>query len=100
MGGIKGLLCSAVTHNEQKEAQQSGCTSKCVSCGSRKLLINLYDPDEWRIEYRDLPNGAEIRYSSMVPDIAQAVHEWFDAQLSDHGRHAMPGHLHGLHHGQ
>lgn len=49
-------------------------------------------PGKLRIEYRDLPNGAEIEYISDDPIVIDAVHDWFDAQLSDHGRHAMPGH--------
>lgn len=51
-----------------------------------------------QIDYRELENGAELRYASAQPDIVQAVHDWFDAQLADHGRHAMPGHH--SHHGQ
>ena len=46
-------------------------------------------PDEWKIQYRDLENGAEIRYSSALPEMVQAIHQYFNAQLSDHGRHAM-----------
>jgi hypothetical protein len=48
-------------------------------------------PGDWKIEYRDLPNGAKIRYASTLPEIVQAIHDWFGAQLSDHGRHVMPG---------
>jgi hypothetical protein len=31
-----------------------------------------------------LRNGAQIHYSTEYPLLAQALHEWFDAQMSDH----------------
>jgi len=57
-------------------------------------------PGEWKTQYRDLENGAEIHYSSTLSEMILAIHQYFDAQLSDHGRHAMPGNLHDMHHGQ
>ena len=41
-----------------------------------------------RVEYRDLPDGAEVTYVATTPAIATALHEWFDAQVSDHGHDA------------
>ncbi|WNB78065.1 aspartate carbamoyltransferase [Methylomonas koyamae] len=49
-------------------------------------------PDEIRYQYRALPNGAQIHYSSEYPQLVQALHEWFDAQTSAHGAAAVPGH--------
>lgn len=46
------------------------------------------------ITYKELPNGAEINYSTEVPILTKAIHQWFDAQLSDHARHASTGHAH------
>jgi hypothetical protein len=43
-----------------------------------------------RIRYTDVPAGGRIRYSSNDPALVQALHVWFDAQLMDHGAHAMP----------
>lgn len=43
------------------------------------------------VQYRDLPAGGQITYSTDDPALIQALHHWFDAQLSDHGKHAMPG---------
>lgn len=51
-------------------------------------------PGKLRVHYRELANGAEIDYTSGDPEFVRAVHRWFDAQLSEHGHHAMPGHLH------
>jgi len=55
-------------------------------------------PGKLRVEYRELPNGAEIVYSSDDPALIAAVHRWFDAQLAEHGPDAMPGHPHGAMH--
>jgi len=49
-------------------------------------------PDEIRYEYRALPNGAQIHYSSEYPQLVQALHEWFDAQTQAHGATEVPGH--------
>lgn len=55
-------------------------------------------PGQWRVEYRELANGGEVDYSSARPELVRAIHAWFDAQLADHGRHAMPGHHPGMTH--
>jgi hypothetical protein len=46
------------------------------------------------ISYRDVPGGAELRYRSADPRLVAALHQWFDAQLSDHGADAAEGHAH------
>jgi len=38
--------------------------------------------------YTSLPDGAQIRYTAKDPALVTALHRWFDAQVSDHGRHA------------
>jgi hypothetical protein len=48
------------------------------------------------IRYDDVKAGAEIHYSSGNPKIVGALHEWFDAQLTDHGPDAMQGHDHSM----
>lgn len=47
--------------------------------------------------YRELTDGAEIAYVSTDPKLIAAIHQYFDAQLSDHARHAVPG-GHAQHH--
>ena len=42
--------------------------------------------------YEELPNGAKITYSTDEVSLITAIHQWFDAQLSDHSRHAISGH--------
>ncbi|RQR34353.1 aspartate carbamoyltransferase [Burkholderia sp. Bp9143] len=49
-------------------------------------------PGELTITYRDLNNGGEIAYRTDQPRLVTALHQWFDAQLSDHGHDAMAGH--------
>jgi hypothetical protein len=45
------------------------------------------------IVYRDIERGGEINYEGRTPTIRRAIHEWFDAQLADHGHDAMD-HMH------
>ncbi len=49
--------------------------------------------------YRDIELGAEIEYSSSSPQIIDAIHRWFDAQLVDHGPDASTGPDH-VNHGE
>lgn len=46
------------------------------------------------VRYQDLPDGGQIQYASHDPLLVQALHRWFDAQLSDHGADARAGHHH------
>ena len=50
------------------------------------------------IVYKELSDGAEITYSTHIEKLKLAIHQWFDAQLSDHARHAVPDHLHDSSH--
>ncbi len=57
-------------------------------------------PGQLHVQYKDLPDGAEITYSAQDQSLITAIHQWFDAQLSDHGPDAAPGMDHGtMHHG-
>ena len=51
-------------------------------------------PGEITVHYRELHNGAQIRYATSNPALVPALHRWFDAQLSDHGADAHEGHEH------
>lgn len=51
-------------------------------------------PAQIAIAYRDIEGGAELKYSTKEGALVAALHKWFDAQLSDHGRDAMAGHEH------
>ena len=56
------------------------------------------NPGDLSMRYRELANGAEIEFSSRIPELVSAIHEWFDAQLADHGADAISGHDHMGHH--
>lgn len=49
--------------------------------------------DDIRFEYKPLDNGAQIHYSTEYPQFVQALHEWFDAQISEHGSDTLPEHM-------
>ncbi len=44
------------------------------------------------VQYTPLPNGGQIQYTAKNPAFIAALHQWFAAQLSDHGHHAVGGH--------
>jgi len=41
-----------------------------------------------RVRYADVRNGAAITYATADPALVAAIHAWFHAQVSDHGKHA------------
>jgi hypothetical protein len=47
--------------------------------------------DKMTITYRDLSDGGEVTYHSDDATVVQALHDWFQAQLMDHGDDAQPG---------
>jgi len=61
--------------------------------------LKAAQPEQIKFEYEELPDGAQITYSTKVEELKRAIHQWFEAQLSDHARHAVPGHSHHpMHH--
>jgi hypothetical protein len=57
-------------------------------------------PGEISIHYRELFNGAQVRYATSNPALVPVLHQWFDAQLADHGANAMEGQEHHGGHGR
>lgn len=49
-------------------------------------------PGQIAVTYRAIPEGAELTYSTADPPLVTALHDWFDAQVSDHGKDAVAGH--------
>jgi hypothetical protein len=43
------------------------------------------------IRYAQTPAGAQITYTTSDSSLMDALHAWFDAQVSDHGQHAEQG---------
>ena len=54
-------------------------------------------PGQISIDYKDVEAGAELTFLTSDAKLVSALHQWFDAQLSDHGSDAVAGHMH--HHG-
>jgi len=46
------------------------------------------------IAYQEVKGSASSTYSTAAASLVAALHQWFDAQLSDHGKDAMKGHHH------
>ena len=44
--------------------------------------------DQIDIVYSDIADGGQILYTTENADLINAIHLWFDAQLTDHGDHA------------
>jgi len=40
------------------------------------------------VRYADVPNGARITYATSDAALIAAIHDWFSAQVGDHGAHA------------
>lgn len=59
-------------------------------------LLKRATTDDIKIVYEDLPNGGQIHFSTEYPTYDQALHEWFDAQTSEH--HAPKLEEHTKHH--
>lgn len=51
-------------------------------------------PGQIAIDYKDVKGGGQLTYKTKDVSLAAALHKWFDAQLSDHGKDAMEGHAH------
>ena len=46
------------------------------------------------VRFDTLPDGGQLQYTTSDPALLQALHAWFQAQVSDHGQHAMPATQH------
>ncbi len=54
--------------------------------------LKTAETDDIKFEYKALENGAQIHYSTEYPQFVQALHEWFDAQISEHRSEEIPEH--------
>ncbi|SCK27689.1 hypothetical protein VAR608DRAFT_2290 [Variovorax sp. HW608] len=50
-------------------------------------------PGQITIDYKDVKGGAQLAYRTADPILVAAIHEWFDAQVSDHGKDATAGRM-------
>lgn len=56
------------------------------------VQLKKAETNDIKFEYEALPNGAQIHYSTEYPRFVEALHEWFDAQKSEHGNDEIPAH--------
>jgi len=59
--------------------------------------LKAANPGQIAIDYKEVAGGAELTYRTGDAKLATALHNWFDAQVSDHGADAMAGHMHHDH---
>jgi len=64
------------------------------------IALQNAKPEELSLQYQDLSNGAEITYTAKKTELITAIHQWFDAQLSDHARHSTMHRTHHMRHMQ
>jgi len=89
---LSKILCEFQQGNFSNPAKIHGDTMPGLEA------LRKAKPKEINFVYKDLPNGAEITYFTKNPNLITAIHQWFDAQLSDHARHAISGHAnHQMH---
>ncbi|MGW0732923.1 aspartate carbamoyltransferase [Streptomyces sp. NPDC002851] len=48
--------------------------------------------DRIEVRYKERADGATLTYTAKDSALVGALHDWFEAQLGDHGAHAEPGH--------
>lgn len=49
-------------------------------------------PGEIRYDFKRLPDGGQIHFSTEYAPLLTALHHWFDAQVAEHGGATLPGH--------
>ncbi|MFS8064675.1 MAG: hypothetical protein ACMG5Z_08805 [Luteimonas sp.] len=55
-------------------------------------VLEASRPGQIGIEYEDVEAGAKLTYGAADAKLVKALHQWFDAQLADHGSDATAGH--------
>ena len=50
------------------------------------------EPGEIIITFKEIDSGAELNYVTLNAELVDAIHTWFDAQVSDHGKDASHHH--------
>lgn len=56
--------------------------------------LRLAKPGQIAIDYKDVTGGGQLTYQTGDAVLVAALHKWFDAQLTDHGKDAVEGHAH------
>lgn len=56
--------------------------------------LKAAQPGQIVMAYGDVQGGAELAFTTTDGQLLNAIHKWFDAQLSGHGKDATSGHAH------
>jgi hypothetical protein len=56
------------------------------------LELTQARPGQLEIVYQDVKGGAQLTYKTQEASLVAALHQWFEAQLSDHGKDAAEEH--------
>jgi hypothetical protein len=104
-GGVQRVVAKSADNTPQIEMIRAHLTRRFLRAGSRAWrryagACGIASGKGWRTKtrYHDIRSGAEAEYFSDNPKIITAVHDWFDAQLADHGADAVLGHDHSMSH--
>ncbi|OAI18983.1 MULTISPECIES: hypothetical protein [Methylomonas] len=54
--------------------------------------MKVAQPGEIRFDFKRLPDGGQIHFSTEYAPLLTALHHWFDAQIAEHGSAALPEH--------
>ena len=54
--------------------------------------LRAAQPGQIEISYQEVSAGAALTYKTANATLVAALHQWFDAQLADHGKDAEAGH--------
>ncbi|MBA4864655.1 hypothetical protein H1V43_25520 [Streptomyces sp. PSKA54] len=72
---------------------QSAASCVAVHGNETPGLAALRDGhDRIDVQYEKRADGATLTYATRDTALVDALHDWFEAQLGDHGAHAEPGH--------
>jgi hypothetical protein len=52
------------------------------------LKVLSKSKDKYKVKFEELPEGADLNFISEDTKVINAIHQWFDAQLKDHGNDA------------
>ena len=87
---IRGHLAGIAAQFQHGDYSAPSLTHGAQMPGLSKL--EAAEPGQIAVIYTDLNAGGQIEYSSKDRHLVAAIHEWFDAQLSDHWADATDGH--------
>ena len=56
--------------------------------------LQAAQPGAIAIEYKNISGGGQLTYTTNETPLISALHRWFDAQVTDHGKDAVAGQHH------